>query len=49
MSKTNVGAGSPNAQHVQAAGLFAQSMQRNSKLNKMVGTMPKGEGSAAAT
>lgn len=49
MSKTNVGAGSPNAQFVQAAGLFAQSMQRNSKLNKMVGTMPKGEGSAAAT
>ncbi|MDH1335817.1 DUF4043 family protein [Comamonas thiooxydans] len=49
MSKTNVGAGSSNAQYVQAAGLFAQSMQRNSKLNKMVGTMPKGEGSAATT
>ena len=49
MSKTNVGAGSPNAQHVQAAGLFAQSMQRKSKLNKMVGPMPKGEGSAATT
>ena len=32
MSKTNVGAGSPNAQFVQAAGLFAQSMQRNSTL-----------------
>ncbi|WP_232096910.1 DUF4043 family protein [Comamonas thiooxydans] len=47
--KTNVGAGSSNAQFVQAAGLFAQSMQRNSKLNKMVGTMPKGEGEAAAT
>lgn len=45
--KTNVGAGSSNAQFVQAAGLFAQSMQRNSKLNKMVGTMPKGEGSVA--
>lgn len=49
MSKTSVGAGSSNAQFVQAAGLFAQSMQRNSKLNQMVGTMPKGEGSAAAT
>ena len=49
MSKTRVGAGSSNAQFVQAAGLFAQSMQRNSKLNQMVGTMPKGEGSAAAT
>ena len=49
MSKTSVGAGSANAQFVQAAGLFAQSMQRNSKLNQMVGTMPKGEGSAAAT
>lgn len=47
--KTNVGAGSSNAQFVQAAGLFAQSMQRNSKLNKMVGTMPKGEGEAATT
>lgn len=43
MSKTNVGAGSPNAQFVQAAGLFAQSMQRNSTLNRMVGTMPKTE------
>ena len=49
MSKTNVGAGSSNAQFVQAAGLFAQSMQRNSKINQMVGTMPKGEGAAAAT
>ena len=42
--KTNVGAGSPNAQFVQAAGLFAQSMQRNSTLNRMVGKMPSGEG-----
>ena len=38
--KTNVGLGSPNAQFVQAAGLFAQSMQRNSTLNRMVGKMP---------
>ena len=42
--KTNVGSGSPNAQFVQAAGLFAQSMQRNSTLNRMVGKMPSGEG-----
>lgn len=42
--KTSVGAGSPNAQYVQAAGLFAQSMQRNSTLNRMVGKMPSGEG-----
>ena len=44
MSKTSVGAGSANAQYVQAAGLFAQSMQRNSTLNRMVGKMPSGEG-----
>jgi len=44
MSKTAVGAGSPNAQFVQAAGLFAQSMQRNSTLNRMVGKMPSSEG-----
>ena len=42
--KTNVGSGSPNAQYVQAAGLFAQSMQRNSTLNRMVGKMPSSEG-----
>lgn len=42
--KTSMGAGSPNAQYVQAAGLFAQSMQRNSTLNRMVGKMPSGEG-----
>ncbi|WP_313080471.1 DUF4043 family protein [Pulveribacter sp.] len=44
MTKTAVGAGSPNAQFVQAAGLFAQSMQRNSTLNRMVGKMPSSEG-----
>lgn len=49
MSKTSVGAGSSNAQFVQAAGLFSQSMQRNSKLNQMVGPMPKSEGSVGAT
>lgn len=49
MSKTNVGAGSPNAQFVQAAGLFAQSMQRNSTLNRMVGPMPSSEGEVSNT
>lgn len=44
MTKTAVAAGSPNAQFVQAAGLFAQSMQRNSTLNRMVGKMPSSEG-----
>lgn len=43
MSKTTVAAGSPNAQFVQAAGLFAQSMNRNSTLNRMVGKFPQGE------
>lgn len=45
--KTNVAAGSPGAMRVQAAGLFAQSMQRNSTLNRMVGTVPKGEAHVA--
>ncbi len=49
MSKTTVAAGSANAQFVQAAGLFAQSMQRNSTLNRMVGKMPTGEAGAAQT
>lgn len=48
MTKTAMAAGSPNAQFVQAAGLFAQSMQRNSTLNRMTGTMPKGEAGVAA-
>jgi N4-gp56 family major capsid protein len=47
-SKTAVASGSPNAQFVQAAGLFAQSMQRNSTLNRMVGKMPSGEGEVNA-
>ena len=47
--KTSVGAGSSNAQFVQAAGLFAQSQQRNSTLNKLAGAFPKGEAGAAAT
>lgn len=46
--KTSVGAGSPNAMFVQAAGLFAQSMQRNSTLNKLSAPFPKGEAGAAS-
>lgn len=49
MSKTAVGAGSPNAQFVQAAGLFTQSMQRNSTLNRMTGKVPMGEAGVAST
>lgn len=48
MSKTAVGAGSPNAQHVQAAGLFFQSMQRNGTLNRLTGKVPMGEAGVAA-
>ena len=47
MSKTTVGAGSPNAQHVQAAGLFFQSMQRNGTLNRLTGKVPMGEAGVA--
>ena len=48
MTKTAVGAGSPNAQHVQAAGLFFQSMQRNGTLNRLTGKVPMGEAGVAA-
>ena len=48
MTKTAVGAGSPNAQHVQAAGLFFQSMQRNGTLNRLTGKVPMGEADVAA-
>lgn len=48
MTKTTVGAGSPNAQHVQAAGLFFQSMQRNGTLNRLTGKVPMGEAGVAA-
>lgn len=46
-TKTGVAAGSPNAQYVQAAGLFAQSMQRNSTIGRLSGPMPKSEADAA--
>lgn len=48
MSKTTVGAGSPNAQYVQAAGLFHQSMQRNGTLNRLTGKVPRGEAEVSA-
>ena len=38
--KSTVAAGSPNAQYVQAAGIFAQSMQRNSTMGRLSGQMP---------
>lgn len=46
-TKSSVAAGSPNAQFVQAAGLFAQSMQRNSTLGRLSGPMPRNEAGAA--
>lgn len=42
-TKTAVGAGNPNALKLQAAGLFTQSMRRNSTLGQLSGAMPKGE------
>lgn len=45
-TKTNVGPG--QGMFVQAAGLFAQSMQRSSTLGRMSGPMPKGEAGAAS-
>lgn len=45
--KSTVAAGSPNAQYVQAAGIFAQSMQRNSTMGRLSGPMPKNEAGAA--
>lgn len=46
-TKTHLAAGDPNAMKVLAAGLFAQSMQRNSTLGRLSGPMPKGEAAAA--
>lgn len=46
-NKSTVAAGDPKAMFVQAAGLFAQSMQRNSTLGRLSGPMPKGEAAAA--
>ncbi len=46
-TKSTVAAGSANAQFLQAAGLFAQSMQRNSTMGRLSGPMPKNEAGAA--
>lgn len=47
-TKSTVAAGSANAQFIQAAGMFAQSMQRNSTLGRLSGPMPKTEGHVAS-
>lgn len=46
-TKTNVPASAADKQRVLAAGLFAQSMQRNSTLGRLSGPMPKSEAGAA--
>jgi N4-gp56 family major capsid protein len=46
-TKTSVPSGAAGAMFVQAAGLFAQSMQRNSTLGRLSGPIPQGEASAA--
>lgn len=48
-TKTTVGSGDPNRAFIQAGGLFAQAMQRNSTLGRMSGPMPKNESQAGAT
>lgn len=45
-TKTNVPASAADKQRVLAAGLFAQSMQRNSTMGRLSGPMPKGEAGA---
>ncbi|AMO36622.1 DUF4043 family protein [Thauera humireducens] len=45
-TKTNVPATAADKQRVLAAGLFAQSMQRNSTMGRLSGPMPKGEARA---
>ena len=49
MSKTHAAFGDKNNMKVQAAGLFATHMKRNSTLNRLTGQMPKGEAGAEAT
>lgn len=46
-TKTTVTATAADKQRVLAAGLFAQSMQRNSTMGRLSGAMPKGEAGAA--
>lgn len=45
-TKTTVPASATDKQRVLAAGLFAQSMQRNSTMGRLSGPMPKGEAAA---
>lgn len=49
MTKTNAAYGDATNMVVQAAGLFATHMQRNSTLARLTGPMPKGEKGAEAT
>lgn len=46
-AKTGLGYGDPRAMIEQAAGVFAQSQQRNTVMNKLTGKMPKIEGALA--
>lgn len=46
-AKTGMHYGDPQAMVQQAAGVFAQSQQRNSTLNRLTGKMPKLEGALA--
>lgn len=41
MAETNIPYGSPQAVHVQSAGLFAASMQRPTTLNRLTGKLPQ--------
>ena len=41
MGTTNIPYGSPLANKVQSAGLFAANMQRQTTLNRLTGPMPK--------
>lgn len=47
--KTHMSYGDPKSMVEQAVGLFAQSTQRNTTLNRLTGKMPKGTAGAEAT
>ena len=48
-TKTHATYGDPKNMLVQAAGLFATHMQRNSLMNRLTGKMPSGTAGAEAT
>ena len=48
-NKTVIPYGDPVAMTQQAVGLFAAHMARNTTMNRLTGTMPKGTGGAEAT